>query len=82
MPREERTWEQRHQRDGELSRSAGSAIGFAFILVQCLSLVAFGFDLKGLLIGAFLGVVTIVLLSKLVVRSQRPVRRSPPPDLL
>jgi hypothetical protein len=45
-------------------------------------MVAFGFDLRGLLIGAVIGIVLIVLLYRLVVRSQRSVRRSPPPDLL
>jgi len=82
MPREDRSWEQGHQQDGEVSGSAATAIGFGFILVEGLSMVAFGFDLRGLLIGAVIGIVLIVLLSRLVVRSQRSVRRSPPPDLL
>jgi hypothetical protein len=82
MSHSDRPWEQRSVRDGELNRSTGSALGFAFILVQCLALVAFGFDLKGLLIGFALGVVVIGVLAKVVVRSQQSVRRGPPPDLL
>lgn len=82
MPREERTWEQRHVPDGEVSEPAAWAIGLAFTLVEFLSLVAFGFDLKGLLIGAVLGIGVIVVLSRLAVRSQRSTRRPPPPDLL
>jgi hypothetical protein len=82
MPRQDRSWEQGHQPDGEVSDSAAAAIGFAFILVEFLALVVIGFTLTGLLVGAAVGIVVIIVLSKLIVRSQRPGRRSPPPDLL
>ncbi len=82
MTRRERSWEQRYVRDGEVSYSAGLAIGFAYILVEMLSMIVIGFTMVGLLVGLVLGIVVIVGLSRLVVRSQRSVRRSPPPDLL
>jgi hypothetical protein len=65
-----------------VTASAAQAIGLAFLLVQVLALIVVGFSLTGLLVGFVAGVVVIVLLSKVVVRSQRPARRGPPPDLL
>ena len=82
MPREERSWEQGYVPDGEVSGSATVAIGFAFLLIEAVAMVVVGFNVRGLIVGAIIGVVVIVALSKLVVRSQRRARRSPPPDLL
>ena len=82
MARGERSWEQRYVPDGEVGGSASLAIGFAYILVEMLSMIVIGFTMTGLLVGLVIGIVVIVGLSKLVVRSQRGVRRSPPPDLL
>jgi hypothetical protein len=82
MPKEERSWEHRYEPDGEVSWSATVAIGFAFVLIEVLAMVGVGFNVRGLIVGAIIGIVVIVALSKLVVRSQRRVRQSPPPDLL
>lgn len=82
MGRAERSWEQRYVRDGEVSRSAGLAIGLAFILVQLMTMTVVGFSVTGLIVGLVVGIVVILGLSRLAVRSQRSVRRSPPPDLL
>jgi len=82
MPNGERPWEGATRRDGEISQSAGAAIGLAFLMTVAICLVVVGFSLVGLLVGGAVGTVVIVLLAKLVARSDRGTSDGPPPQLL
>lgn len=80
MSREDRPWEQRAPADGQVTRSAGAAIGLAYLMAQGAGLMFIGGWLGGI-IGFVVGVILMVTLSRLVVSSQRP-RSRPPTDLL
>ena len=81
MGRQERYWERPPRHDGELSGSAALAIGVAFLLVQVLVIVALGLSAVSMAIGFVVGSTVIVVLAKLIVANQGPVRE-PPRDLL
>jgi hypothetical protein len=80
MGRQERPWERPPQPDGVISRSAGCAMGLAFVMVQTATIVIVG-GWPGAIVGFILGGIVVVALSRLIVSNQRP-RRGPPRDLL
>jgi hypothetical protein len=82
LPGGDRPWEGAKRHDGEISRSAGLAIGMLFSLVMIASLIVVGFSLPGLVVGGALGTITIVVVSKVVAMSDRGPSDGPPPQLL
>ena len=82
MAKGERPWERARTNDGEISRSAGTAIGFAFLLVVMMTVIVMGFSLLSLIIGTVLGSLLIVGLSWVTGRSNRRRPGPPPPQLL
>jgi hypothetical protein len=77
MPRDDRPWERKADPDGEVSRPAASVIGFAFVLVNIVIFAIWGLSNSTLLIGLLVGVIVIVVLSKLVVANQKPAQGRP-----
>jgi Flp pilus assembly protein TadB len=78
----DRPWERVRPRDGEVSDSAGAAIGFAFLGTVMMTVIVMGFSLLTLVVGTVLGALVIIGLSWITGRSNRQKPGPPPPQLL
>jgi len=81
MGREDRPWERKPDPDGEINRTAASAMTGSFLLVMLVVVAVGGFSLVSMAIGLGIASLVAVLLGKAISSSDKGSVR-PPKDLL